>query len=89
MALGTFTKAAIELRAVELAEQLMSTMSQIEELRSRLASELAAGTLNGADFYPASDPAATADKANLMGFCDDMHNIWATRGGYVNYLIGL
>jgi len=79
----------VESKAVYLAEQLTSLNNQAEELRDRLAAELAAGTLDGPDFYPASDPVAQADKGNLLGFLDNMHDVWATKGGYINSLIGV
>lgn len=89
MAIGGLTRQMLESQAVYLAEQLTRLNNQAEELRSRCATEAAAGTLDGTDFYPPSDPVATADRANLLGFLDDMHNVWATRQGYINHLIGV
>jgi len=79
----------LESQAVYLAEQLTRLNNQVDELRSRCATEAAAGTLDGADFYPPSDPVATRDRANLLGFLDDMHQVWGTRQGYINSLIGV
>jgi hypothetical protein len=89
MAVGGLTRADLEARAIALAEALSQTMARVEELRDRLAAEAAAGTLDGADFYPVADPGAQEDKANVMGFCDDMHNLWAGRAGYIKALIGV
>jgi hypothetical protein len=89
MAIGALTRQALEQRGVALAEALSDTMANVDQLRDRLAAELAAGTLDGPDFYPTSDPVATQDKANLLGFCDDMHQIWATKADYIKALIGV
>ena len=89
MAIGGLTRQMLESKAAYLAEQLTLINSQVDNLRDRCAEELAAGTLDGPDFYPVTNPANAVDKANLLGFLDDMHNIWSTRGGYIKALIGV
>jgi len=79
----------LESQAVYLAQRLSDLNAEVDKLRDRCAEELAAGTLDGAAFYPPSDPVAVQDRANMLGFLDDMHNVWATRGGYIKALIGV
>jgi len=87
--LGGLVKSDLENRGIALANELTATFARVDDLRDRLASELAAGTLDGADFYPPGDPVAQQDKTNLLGFCDNMHQIWGTRADYIKALIGV
>lgn len=89
MAVSNLTRQSLEATAVALAKALTQTMDQVEALRDRLASELAAGTLDRADFYPENDPVAQQDKANVIGFCDNAHDLWAARADYIKALIGV
>ena len=71
MALGTFTRGSFEAQAAQIADRLIATLHDAQELRGRAVKELAAGTLDGTDFY-ATDP---TDKANILGALDDMNSI--------------
>jgi hypothetical protein len=77
MTLGTFTRASLEADAGQLAEQLFSTFAQLERLRGRAQAELAAGTLDGTEFYQASPN----DKAHILAFLDDMHDVYSAVNG--------
>ena len=89
MALGGLTRQDLEARGIALANELADTFARVDKLRDRLAAELAAGTLDGADFYPPADAKAQVDRGNLIGFCDNMHTIWGTRADYIKALIGV
>jgi hypothetical protein len=80
--LGNFTRQVVEARAGAIAETLITAFNQAEELRRRCAAELAAGTLDTAAFYGGT-PADPTDKANVLGFLDDMHAVYQGMQGAV------
>lgn len=99
MTIGNFTRANVENTVSGMASDLIDLFNRFEKERARCGAELAAGTFDRADFYPASDPVATADKANLLGTLDDVHAVYmAVQGAllaqksyrlYLDHLIGI
>jgi hypothetical protein len=93
--IGNFTRVNAEAAAVAIAGDILDAFNRAEQLRSRCAAELAAGTLDLPGFYQGDAP----DKAALLGFLDDMHAVYAGLQGtalpvldyrrYLNSLIGL
>lgn len=76
MALGTFTRGSVETQAQARLKDILDAFGALERLRSRMAAELAAGTLDDSDFYPTSNAQAQTDKANIMGALDDLHAVY-------------
>jgi hypothetical protein len=72
MTIGNFTRANLENTVSGLASDWIDLFNRAEKLRSRCAAELAAGTLDGADFYGSDAP----DKANVLGALDDIHAVY-------------
>jgi len=81
MTLGNFTRATLEARATEQLNRAIDGLYQLMLLDERCAVELAAGTLDTADFYEGD----TVDKANILGMLDQAAATyaWLTGGGNV------
>lgn len=81
MPIGNFTRQAVEQRAVDQLNTAVHALAALAELDQRMGAELAAGTLDTADFYE-SDP---ADKANILGMLDQARQTyaWLTGKGQV------
>jgi hypothetical protein len=81
MPLGNFTRANLEARAADRIGVALQALSDLDQLRGRVAAELAAGTLDKPEFY-GSD---ALDKANIVGALDQAHAIyqWLTGKGNV------
>jgi len=76
VALGSYSKDYIETYAQERIRAIIGAFEDLESHRMRLDAELAAGTLNGPDYYPPGDQVAQADKTNLLGALDDFHTLY-------------
>lgn len=81
MPLASFTRAGLEQRAADQLNTALAALSNLATLRSRITAELAAGTLDTAEFYQGD----VEDKANIVGALDEAYAIWqwVTGGGNV------
>jgi hypothetical protein len=68
--IGNFTRHNIETLASDRINTAIAALSELATMRARIDAEFAAGTLDGDDFYPAADPKAQTDKANILGAYD-------------------
>jgi hypothetical protein len=85
MALGNFTRQYLESRAADRVGVALQALADLDALRNRTAAELAAGTLDTAEFYGSGAPHDATDKANIVGALDQAHAIyqWLVGGGLV------
>lgn len=98
MSLNNFTRAQLEARAADQLALFLTAAWNLNELNERVSAELAAGTLDTADFYQSDQ----ADKANIVGALNQAGATyaWLTGKGqvaapsgdplaYAQFLIGL
>lgn len=68
MSLGATTRQSAEARAADQINTILQALFNIDQLRRRIAGELAAGTLELPEWYGGD----TADKSNFVGALDQM-----------------
>lgn len=84
MPVGNLTRQAIEQRISDDINTLVATLGRLAVLNDRINAELAAGTLDGPDFYGGTDPDPNA-KAAVVGAYNEAAGMyaWLLGGGNV------
>lgn len=84
MTVGNLTRQAIEQRISDDVNTLVAVLARLAVLNDRINAELAAGTLDGADFYGGTTP-DTNSKAAVIGAYNEAAAMyqWLLGGGSV------
>lgn len=84
MTVGNITRAEIEARLSNDISDIVTILNRLAVLNDRINAELAAGTLDGADFYGGTDPDPNA-KAAVVGAYNEAAGMyaWLLGGGNV------
>ena len=73
MTIGNFTRQTLEATAADRLNTAIAALASLAQLDQRVQAELAAGTLDTADFY-LND---TADKSTIVGMLDQAGQTYA------------
>lgn len=84
MTVGNITRQEIESRLSNDISDLVTILNRLAVLNTRIGAELAAGTLDGPDFYGGTDPDPNA-KAAVVGAYNEAQALyqWLLGGGQV------